>query len=126
MLFSRKTTRDIGQATETIAQQYLEKRGLNLLERNYLCRTGEIDLIMHDDQTLVFVEVRYRKNDNYGQAFETINHSKQQKLINTASYYLQNHPEQSNHPARFDVISISGKPEQYDINWIQNAFQAQS
>ncbi|MCW9025239.1 MAG: YraN family protein [Gammaproteobacteria bacterium] len=126
MFFTKKTSREVGQATETLACQYLEKQGLNLLQKNYLCKSGEIDLVMQDGQSLVFVEVRYRKNTNFGHAAETVNHSKQKKLIHTASHYLQNHSDQANKPARFDVISISGKADQYDINWIQDAFQVLS
>lgn len=124
MLFRTKTSRAIGQVTETLACQYLEKQGLIFHERNFHCRAGEIDLLMIDNKTLVFVEVRYRKNTQFGHALETIGTTKQKKLINTAQYYLQNHPKYKNQPARFDVVSISGHPPQYDINWIKDAFQA--
>lgn len=123
MLF-KKTTRTIGQETETQACQYLEKQGMKLLERNFYGPNGELDLIMSDRTSLVFIEVRYRKNNNFGSAAETINKAKQKKLYMTALYYLQTKPGYADKPARFDVVSISGANKEQNINWIKNAFQA--
>ena len=122
MLF-KKTTRTIGQETETQACQYLQKQGLKLIERNFHGPNGELDLIMSDKASLVFVEVRYRKSNNYGTAAETINKAKQKKLHLTALYYLQTKSGYIDKPSRFDVISISGGNTEQNINWIKNAFQ---
>lgn len=123
------TTREQGQYTEALACQFLENKGFTLLERNYHCRFGEIDLIMQQDNNIVFVEVRYRRNNNFGSGAESVTFNKQSKLIKTASAYLQQHAKLSKYPARFDVISITGSIEtnninNIDINWIENAFGA--
>ncbi|MDH5600577.1 MAG: YraN family protein [Gammaproteobacteria bacterium] len=120
------TTREQGEYTEKLAAQYLESKGLKLLERNFYCRFGEIDLVMLDNDSLVFVEVRYRRSNNFGSGAETITSGKQSKLIKTASVYLQQHAKMNQYPARFDVVSISGPLEagNPELNWIENAFGA--
>ena len=110
-----------GKNAEQRARRYLEQQGLRLLESNYRCSRGEIDLIMQDQETLVFVEVRYRKSDTYGSAVETVTRSKQNRLVTAARHYLQQH--RSNTACRFDVVGITG---QYaaSIKWIKDAFEA--
>lgn len=105
---------------ENFACDYLLKKGLKFIDKNYHCRQGEIDLIMEHNNTLVFVEVRYRKNNHFGGAKESITFSKQQKLQTTALHYMQKHGSQKN--ARFDVIAITGEGKQQSFEWIQNAF----
>ena len=123
------TTREQGQYTESLACQYLEDKGYKLIERNFHCRFGEIDLIMQKNDSLVFVEVRYRRSNNFGSGAESVTASKQSKLIKTASAYLQQHAKLNKYSARFDVISIAGPIEtnnikDIDFNWIENAFWA--
>lgn len=123
------TTREQGEYTEKLACQYLEQKCLKLIEKNFNCRLGEIDLIMKDNESLVFVEVRYRRNNDFGSGAESITASKQAKLIKTASIYLQQHAKLNKYPARFDVVSITGFIETENINnidfdWIKNAFEA--
>ena len=123
------TTRELGEATESLACEYLKSKGLKLVERNFNCRFGEIDLIMQNSDSLIFVEVRYRRNKDFGSGAESITMSKQSKLIKTASAYLQRHAKLSKYPARFDVVSITGPIETKSINnidfdWIENAFGA--
>ena len=123
------TTRQLGEATESLACEYLENKGFKLLERNFNCRFGEIDLIMQNSDSLVFVEVRYRRSNNFGSGAESITVNKQSKLIKTASAYLQQHAKLNKYPARFDVVSITGSIEtdninNIDIDWIENAFGA--
>jgi len=110
----------IGKSKEKLACRYLEKKGFKLIEKNYYCRRGEIDLIMRDQDCLVFIEVRYRKNDRFGSALESIHFHKQKRLIFTAKQYLQ----QTRTPlaSRFDVVAISGDEANPSINWIKNAF----
>lgn len=106
-----------GSDAENLAAIFLGQNKLRLLARNYRCRFGEIDLIMQDGDTLVFVEVRMRNSDRYGGAAASITPRKQAKLIQTARYYLA---QQDNDMfCRFDAILISGNSE---IEWIQNAF----
>ncbi|MDH5370595.1 MAG: YraN family protein [Gammaproteobacteria bacterium] len=123
------TTREQGQYTENLACQYLENKGFKLLERNFHCRFGEIDLIMQQDNAIVFVEVRYRRSNNFGSGAESVTVNKQSKLIKTASIYLQQHAKLNKYPARFDIISITGSIEtnnieNIDFDWIENAFGA--
>ncbi len=123
------TTRKQGEHTENLACQYLENKGFKLIEKNFNCRVGEIDLIMKDNNSLVFIEVRYRRSNNFGSGAESITASKQAKLIKTASLYLQRHDKLDKYPARFDVVSITGFVEtdnikNIDFNWIENAFGA--
>lgn len=115
----------IGDEAEALACDYLSKQGLYLLERNYRCRGGEIDLIMQHGDSLVFIEVRYRRNIAHGRATETVTAYKQRRVIHCARVYM-NHHGSWNVPARFDVVSIEGEPDQRQIEWISNAFQATS
>lgn len=109
-----------GQHIETLAEQFLIEHGLRPLMRNFTMRGGEIDLIMQHEQVLVFVEVRYRANARHGSGAESITISKQQRLRRTAQYYLLRHFGNRLPDCRFDVISASGNPINFD--WIQNAF----
>ncbi|MFT6121955.1 MAG: putative endonuclease [Oleiphilaceae bacterium] len=113
-----------GLAYENIALKYLEKNNLTLVEKNFHSRFGEIDLIMKDEDTLTFVEVRYRKNVSHGSASESVNLSKQKKIIKTAKIFLtQNNGWHLN--SRFDVIAISPAtllPFKHQIDWYKAAF----
>ncbi len=106
-----------GDNTENLARKYLEDAGLIFLQNNFSCKLGEIDLIMTDtDNTLVFVEVRFRNNSSFGGAALSVTPAKQRKLSRTAEYYLQ---RLSYTPScRIDVIAVEGTGR---INWIKNA-----
>ena len=114
---SNKAKTDGRHYSEDLALKYLKRRGLKLLMRNYSCRYGEIDLIMQDKAALVFVEVRYRKRDDYGGAVESVDRHKQSCIANTAASYLQTHSWDG--PCRFDIVAIQGKAKP---QWIINAF----
>jgi putative endonuclease len=112
-----------GLAAEKLAATFLAERGLKLVMQNYHCRFGEIDLVMTDAKTLVFVEVRLRSNSQFGSAAASITPQKQQKLILTAQHYLQQHVKnQSQTACRFDVILMS-KADLNSLEWIRNAFE---
>ncbi len=115
--------RQQGLAAEEQARRYLEDQGLTLLERNYHCRGGEIDLVMCDGGCLVFVEVRLRRSSRYGSGAESVDWRKQQKLIRAARHYLLAR-RAGDKPARFDVVALSGRGTQLEIQWIRNAFGA--
>ena len=108
-----------------MALDHLKQQGLSLIEQNYLTKLGEIDIIMLDKttDTLVFVEVRYRKNTSHGTSTETVALSKQQKLIRTAQQYLQKHPNYQHFLCRFDVIGVESDLKYPTITWIQSAFE---
>jgi putative endonuclease len=113
-----------GQTAENIARDHLIKNGLRFIESNFHSRYGEIDLIMQHLNTLVFIEVRYRKDLNYGGALESITPNKQQKICKTALFYMQKKGKEFN--TRFDVVALTGKDinnsDKLSIEWIQNAF----
>jgi len=109
-----------GREAENRAWEYLQSRGLRLLQRNYRSRRGEIDLILQDHDSLVFVEVRYRRESRFGTGAESVDRRKQSKLIACAQYYMQTNPEIARQPCRFDVVSVGGSGE--TIEWIRNAF----
>lgn len=106
-----------GESAEDQAHTFLINKGLQPVCRNYRCKQGELDLIMRDQQSLVIVEVRYRKSNVYGSALESVTASKQAKIIAATQHYLST--VRADSPLRFDVVAISGNG---DINWIKNAF----
>lgn len=113
-----------GVQAEEIACRFLSKKGLSTLEKNFRCRLGEIDLIMQEGNTIVFVEVRYRSNTNFGGALASISNKKQLRIIAAAQVYLQKKSQLSAMPARIDVIGITGKKPHQRIEWLQNAIEA--
>jgi len=124
-LFNQTSSkRDLGDALEKQTVDYLKQRAVTILECNYLCKMGEIDIIAQDKQDLVFIEVRYRKNDHYGGALASVNIKKQRRLIRTASHYMQKCQNTNKTASRFDVIAISGNLNQLEFNWIKAAFLA--
>ena len=107
-----------GVDSEALAAAFLQGRGLTILERNYRCRLGEIDLVARDGGTTVFVEVRRRASSAFGGAAASITSKKRTKLIRAARHYLSRlrHVPQ----CRFDALLIEGEPPR--IEWIRNAF----
>jgi putative endonuclease len=107
-----------GKLAETLAADYLQSRGLRLIERNYSCRLGEIDLILADGPATVFAEVRLRRSLAFGGAAASITAAKRQRILKAARHYLSGRPER---PCRFDVILLDAlDPER--IEWIKDAF----
>lgn len=109
-----------GNDAEQRAATFLQQHNLVLLEKNYRCRFGEIDLIMRDDDTVVFIEVRMRTNPHYGGAAASITSTKQHKLVCAAQHYLAKYED--DFPCRFDAVLISGE-RRNEIEWIKNAFE---
>ena len=106
-----------GQQYEDLALGYLLDQGLELVTRNYSCRWGELDLLMQEQGVLVIVEVRYRKNDHYGSAAESVTAKKQARIVAATKHYIMSH--KINQSIRFDVLAITGdKP----LDWIKSAF----
>ncbi|MBI3228698.1 MAG: YraN family protein [Burkholderiales bacterium] len=114
----RADTQALGQAGEDAALAYLQQRGLVLLERNFRCKAGEIDLIMRDGAQLIFVEVRLRASAKFGGASASVTPAKQRRLLLTAQYYLQRHSPLPR--CRFDLIAI----EAGQIFWLQDIIAA--
>lgn len=114
----------IGKHAEHYALRFLIDHGLTLVARNWHSRYGEIDLIMLDHDTLVFIEVRYRKSTGFAQPLESVSHHKQQRIIATTQIFLQQHSQWQEHNCRFDVIAASQSNKHYSFDWIKHAFEA--
>ena len=116
--------RDIGNRYEQYAAKYLRQHGCQTVTSNFSYRNGEIDLIVLDDSFVVFVEVRFRANEDFGLAAETVTLAKQRKLIRTAQHFLQQNEKYSLFDARFDVIGISQSSSSHEtrVDWIKGAF----
>ncbi|MBQ8639757.1 MAG: YraN family protein [Lachnospiraceae bacterium] len=110
--------REVGGDYERYAAQYLEKQGYRILERNFRCREGEIDLIAEENGYLCFIEVKYRSTTASGYPQEAVGYRKQRRIYRTAAAYLQKRKPGRHLPCRFDVVGIS--PE--GIWLIRNAF----
>lgn len=118
-ILSRRTEKQIsGSAAEDDALTHLEQHGLTLVERNFRCKGGEIDLVMLDRATLVFVEVRKRADQRHGGAAASVTNAKQRRLIIAAHIYL--HRYKMPPACRFDVVAIDGT----QMSWLKNAIEA--
>ena len=120
MLFSKPNDTTDGASAEALAANYLSRHGLRVEARNFRVRGGEIDLVCRDGPTLVFVEVRLRRNAGYGGAAASITAAKRRRLILAARHFLAKTPDL---PCRFDCVLLSGLDER-NIEWIRDAFSA--
>lgn len=110
-----------GTQAEVLARRFLEKQGLVFIEANFRLRIGEIDLIMLDQDILVFVEVKYRSSNTFGSPLEQVTFAKQRKIKLVAGVYLQ---RQATLPVtRFDVVGITPKGSNYRYCWVKGAFE---
>lgn len=120
---SSNTSHERGKVTEAYAENYLIKQGLTPVDRNVHCRQGEIDLVMRDDDIIVFIEVKYRKNNNFGGAIEAVSIAKQNKIRHCVAFFFQQaNLNEYNTPCRFDVIALEGNINQPQVTWLKNAF----
>ena len=117
-------SRMLGQRWERIAERWLSSRQVKVLERNFTCRAGEIDLIALDGEYIAFVEVKFRSSSNFGWAAEHVTRSKQVKILRAAKNYLKYHAHSPTQVFRFDVISIDRAGNTTDVRWIKDAFRA--
>ncbi|HEX5488519.1 MAG TPA: YraN family protein [Rhodanobacteraceae bacterium] len=113
----------VGARFEQRALDGLERAGLKLVERNYRTRFGELDLVMRDGDTLVFVEVRYRRNPGFGGGAASVGPSKRVKLTRAAQGFLQSHPHFAAMPCRFDVVAFDGDADAPRHDWQRAAFE---
>lgn len=112
----------IGAKYEQIACEYLKENGVTVLERNFRCRQGEIDIIGHHEGYLVFVEVKYRATQNKGSAAEAVTVYKQRKICRVADFYRYCHKLGDNCPVRYDVVAIQKETEGNKLTWYRDAF----
>jgi putative endonuclease len=117
------STRELGAQAEAAARAHLQRHGLALVQSNYRCRWGEIDLIMRHADAIVFVEVRYRSHSHFGGGLASIDKRKQRKLVRTAQHFLQ-HSASADTSARIDVVSCApGARGKLEVNWLPNAIE---
>jgi len=110
-----------GKAGEITALGYLKKKGYKVLEQNYTCPLGEIDIIARHKRTIVFIEVKTRRSLSYGSPLYAITRRKQRKISMAALYYLKSN-RQMDQGARFDVVTVQSTDAGQEIDLIQNAF----
>ena len=113
-----KNNRTIGSHYEQQVAAFLQQKGFEILELNYRCRSGEIDIVARDGNYLVFVEVKYRKSSNAGSALEAIDARKAAQVRRVAQMYLYQKHYSENTPCRFDAAGVNGTT----ISYIKNAF----
>ncbi|MBN6713049.1 YraN family protein [Pseudomonas capsici] len=119
------TRKQAGREAEACALLYLQQQGLRPITQNWSCKRGELDLVMLDGDTVVFVEVRYRRHSGWGGAMESVDFRKQEKLITAAQLFLQQESQWADHPCRFDVIAVDGDPgKSAPLKWLKNAFDS--
>ena len=111
-------TRKMGNDKEQLAAEYLNQQGMRIVERNFRCRQGEIDMIGWHNGYLVFVEVKYRKNLGKGSASAAVDTRKQRRICMVADYYRYSKRLGDNTMVRYDVVAIQDE----EVQWIQNAF----
>jgi putative endonuclease len=118
------TTRSRGARVEAAARAHLVRAGLQPVASNAGYRVGELDLVMRDGPTLVFVEVRFRADDRFGGGAASITAAKRRKLVRAASLFLASHPRWADAPCRFDLVDASGDVDMPTLAWIRDAFRA--
>lgn len=115
---AHENRRRTGSRYEQLAAASLVRMGFEILEQNYRCRAGEIDLIAREQRYLVFIEVKYRSSGQSGDPAEAVDRKKQRRIIKTARYYLMTHGYSEDTPCRFDVAAILGE----EVRLIRDAF----
>ncbi len=114
----------IGARIERAAAAFLQGKGLSTVAANARYRDGELDLVMRDGATLVFVEVRHRRSDGHGGGAASVDVAKRRKLVRAAQRFLLGHPQFAELPCRFDVVEAAGDPDAPRLNWLRDAFRA--
>lgn len=124
MAISVEPTKRRGEAAERVAERHLEAAGLEVLARNYRCRTGELDLVCDERGTLVIVEVRQRSREDFGGPLASVGRLKQRRIALTTEYFRMHSRQWSLRPVRFDVVALLGSPERdHELIWIKDAFR---
>lgn len=115
--------RNLGDRAEARVAEFLSERGYRVRHRNFLCRYGELDLVVEKDDTVCFVEVRMRSSAAWGDPAHTVSFSKQRKVVKAALHYLFQHDLQGK-MIRFDVVSVIGSGPSAHLEHLPNAFDA--
>lgn len=112
--------REVGSEKEKLACRYLEEKGYEIVATNYWCRSAELDIVARDGEVLVFVEVKYRKNREFGGGISAVSQKKIRNISRCARYYIYKETISPDMPMRFDVIALDGD----EVTHIENAFEA--
>ena len=115
----KQNKRAVGGSYEEKAAAFLQEKGLKILEKNFRCRSGEVDLIAQDGRYLVFVEVKYRGYDSSGSSLDAVDKRKQHMISKAAEYYLYTRCHSFDIPVRFDVVGF----DREEVRWVRNAFE---
>lgn len=115
--------RTVGGSTESLACEYLKSRGAAVIESNYRCRSGEVDIIARDGVYLCFVEVKFRNNCRFGEPEEAVDLRKRRHICKVSKVYLYSKYKSFDIPIRYDVIAISPENGILTFKWIKNAFE---
>lgn len=115
--------RAVGASVEAAAREHLVAQGMTPVAANVGYRLGELDLVMHDGESLVFVEVRYRRDDRFGGGAASVDWRKCRKLVRAAELFLMQHPRWADAPCRFDVIDAEGDVAAPRLTWLRDAFR---
>ena len=113
-----------GRRAERRAERHLKRRGLTTVARNYARATGEIDIVMLDNDCLVFVEVRYRGPGAWSSGLASVDRAKQRRIVRTGELFLRDHPEHRFRAVRFDVVAATRRNYRNACEWTRNAFDA--
>lgn len=113
-----------GEVVEADARRHLGDAGLRFIAANAATRHGELDLVMLDGDTVVFVEVRYRRSARHGDGAESVDAGKRRRLVLAAAQFLAAHRDFQDAPCRFDVVDARGDPDAPRLHWIRDAFRA--
>ena len=111
---------ETGKRGEEITCDFIQKRGMEIIERNYLCKIGEIDIIAKDKEELVFIEVKTRSQEQFGLPSEAVGDTKKKHIYRVAEYYLMKH-QLENVYCRLDVVEVYLYEQNYQINYIKNS-----
>ena len=114
--------RVFGTNTELLACRYLQDNGAKIIERNFRCRFGEVDIIAKDEKYLCFIEVKYRTDERFGSPAEAVTYKKQKHICKVSNFYLYSNYKSLDIPIRYDVITISQTDNILNFRWIKNAF----
>ena len=114
--------RTVGTGYESLALQYIEDNGAEVMETNYRSKSGEIDIIARDGKYICFIEVKYRSSDRFGGPEAAVNIVKQKRICRVSRYYLYSNGYDLDTPVRYDVLALDGDAGALTVKWLKNAF----
>ena len=117
-------SRNLGRTGERIAEAFLITKGLGLVARNYVCRLGELDLVMEDNGVIVVIEVRLRNSNSFCSPIESVGRQKIRRIVLATRQFLASRPELDDRAVRFDLVAICLADGDNSVEWVRDAFRA--